>query len=144
MTCLYASCVEWDHTGILICGGSGSGKSDLALRLIDAGAELVADDRPIVENRDGRLIATCPDLIKGLIEVRGIGIVEQPFIRETTVLLKINLRPAAEIERLPAPETELIENVPVSVFNLDAFESSAVAKVKMMARIVGNKRKTVS
>ncbi len=144
MTCLHATCVEWDETGILICGASGSGKSDLALRLIDAGAELVADDRTVVENRGGALVATCPDLIKGLIEVRGVGVVEQPFVPETNVLLKIDLRPAGEIERMPAPETELIENVSVSVFNLNAFEFSAVAKVKTMVRIVGNKRKTVS
>ena len=71
---LHASCVELAGTGVVLLGPSGSGKSDLALRLIDGGARLVADDRVVVERSGDRLIARPPEAIAGLIEVRGLGI----------------------------------------------------------------------
>ena len=64
MTLIHASCVEFMGSGLLICGRPGSGKSDLCLRLIDAGAKFVSDDQTVVENRGGKLTASAPDSIK--------------------------------------------------------------------------------
>ena len=144
MTDIYASCVRWMEKGLLICGGSGSGKSDLCLRLLDNGAELVADDRTIVENRDGKLYASCPDPLKGLMEVRGIGIIETPFIPETEINLKLDLRTKEKIDRMPIEETEIVEGVELPVFATDAFEVSAVLKIKTFLQILSAQRRRIS
>ena len=70
---LHASTVSIKGRAVLIEGPSGSGKSDLALRLIDRGATLVSDDYTIVRRIDGNLIASAPPNIAGLCEVRGCG-----------------------------------------------------------------------
>ena len=143
MPVVYASCIEFAGTGLLICGKSGAGKSDLCLRLIDAGAQLVSDDQAIIENKNGRLIASCPQNLRGLMEIRGIGIVETPFIPETQIHLKLILRNAAEIERMPVPETENLEGVQIPVFYLDPFEVSAIAKLKTFLSVLKGQRKVV-
>ena len=74
MILLHASCVAVDGLGVLIRGPSGAGKSDLALRLIDEGAELVADDYCEVEAIGGVLQAKAPALIAGRMEGRGHGL----------------------------------------------------------------------
>ena len=105
---LHASCVEYMNAGLLICGASGSGKSDLCLRLTDIGARLIADDQTKIENRNGKLIASCPEKLRGLLEVRGIGIVETPFLTETEIRLKLILQPNEKIDRKPEVRTEFI------------------------------------
>lgn len=141
---IHASCADFSGAGVLLCGGSGCGKSDLCLRLLDAGARLVADDQTIVENENGVLIARCPERIRGLLEIRGIGVVETPCVPETRVRAKIVLRPDAEIDRMPDFKTERMENVSVPVFFLDAFTASAVLKVKTVLAIACQQRKVVS
>lgn len=143
MPVVYASCVRFEEAGLLICGGSGSGKSDLCLRLADAGGSLVADDQTVVENRNGRLIASCPERLRGLLEVRGIGIVETPFVPETEINLKLVLRNTGEIERMPASESENVEGVPIPVFRLDPFEVSAIVKIKTFLSVLNGQRKVV-
>ena len=71
---LHASCVGLDGDAVLILGKSGAGKSALALTLMAYGAQLVADDRVVLRPVDGRIIASAPDTIAGLIEARGVGI----------------------------------------------------------------------
>jgi HPr kinase/phosphorylase len=87
------------QAGILLLGKSGSGKSDLALRLIAAGAELVADDRVELFVEGKRLHARAPARIAGLIEAHGIGIFEIPYTDETRIALAVELTGA--VERLP-------------------------------------------
>src|ERR671921_1688971 len=73
---VHASTVAVDGRAVLIMGPSGSGKSDLALRLLDRGFTLVSDDQTIVRREGERLIASAPPTIAGKLEIRGIGIVE--------------------------------------------------------------------
>lgn len=140
MSPLHASCVEWDGAGLLICGRSGSGKSDLALRLIDAGAELVADDRVFLEKDGEKLKARTPDKIRGLIEVRGLGIVPMPFRPETHIKLKIALCPSHEIDRMPDPMSEVIEGIEIPLLFLDPSAASAVAKIKVALSVCTGER----
>jgi HPr Serine kinase C-terminal domain len=90
-----ASCVAIQGRAVLIEGAPGSGKSSLALALIDRGAVLVGDDGVRLEALDGRLIANPPPNIAGLIEVRNIGLLEYPVVSALPVALTLRLDPDA-------------------------------------------------
>lgn len=131
MLLVHATTVLVDGLGVLIRGPSGSGKSDLALRLIDAGARLVADDQTAVEARDGRLWASPPASIAGKLEVRGLGIVAVPFAPSAALGLAVDLVPADRIERLPEPGTTVLLGVVIPILLLVPFEASAPAKLRL-------------
>ena len=117
------------QAGVIFTGPPGSGKSDLALRLIDSGARLVADDQIVIEARGGRLFAQAPEAIRGRIEVRGVGVVAVPFAAEVEVRLQIAL--GREGARLPEPAFAALAGVRVPQLLLNAFEASAAAKVRL-------------
>jgi serine kinase of HPr protein (carbohydrate metabolism regulator) len=125
---VHASCVAIGGRAVLISGPSGSGKSDLALRLIDRGAVLVSDDYTVLEVRGGALLASPPETIAGRIEVRGVGIVEQPFVTALPVALLIDL--ARPPERMPEPASVVIAGAAVPAIGLSALEASAPIKVE--------------
>ena len=127
---IHATSVMIDGRVLLLAGRSGSGKSDLAMRLIDRGALLVSDDYTRLEARDEILYASPPPRIAGQIEIRGIGIVEMGFAGEGPVALMLDLdgTPA----RLPdenLPAVPLL-GVPIPVIALKALESSAPIKAE--------------
>ena len=91
---------------MLLRGVSGSGKSDLALRLIDAGGSLVADDQTRLKlTADGQILAFPPELLAGLLEVRGFGLMRLPFRQLVPLLAVFDLVPFERIERYPEPAT---------------------------------------
>ena len=98
---IHASCVTIKGKGVLLLGPSGCGKSDLALRLIDDGAQLVSDDRTLLFLFKGALHAKAPPSIKGLLEVRGLGIIQLPVRANVKIALAVKL--GREAGRLPAP-----------------------------------------
>lgn len=114
MTTIHASAVLVGARAVLIRGPSGSGKSKLALALIQGGgntvpfSRLVGDDRVHVEAAHGRLLVRPAETLAGLLEVRGLGIRRVPFEPLATVGLVIDLA-AADAERLPAPGTAVTE-----------------------------------
>lgn len=131
---IHASCVELAGLGVLLLGNSGSGKSDLALRLIDAGARLVADDRTDLGVEAGRLIAAAPRAIAGRIEVRGVGIVALTHVSRSPVGLAVDLVPPAQVERLPERNSRTWLGIAVPLLSLDPFAASAVAKIRLALR----------
>ena len=131
MSQIHATCVEIDSYGILITGPSGSGKSDLALRLIDNGAILVADDRTDLTLKNNHLYASSPPVIKGLLEVRGLGIIKFKALIESRILLVIDLTQPEKIERLPEPLTTNLMDLEFPLIKLAAFEGSSIAKVRL-------------
>jgi serine kinase of HPr protein (carbohydrate metabolism regulator) len=133
-TQIHATCVEVAGAGVLLLGASGTGKSDLALRLIDRGARLVADDRTDLLRREGELYASAPEPIAGRIEVRGLGILAVPSVAEVRVRLAIELVPAAQVERLPEGRARDFLGVAVPLLALDPFAASSAAKVRIAAR----------
>ena len=96
---IHASCVAIGGRGILLLGDSGAGKSEIALCLIDRGAVLVADDRTLLSVKNGVLRAAAPASIRGLIEIRGLGIVALPTRASAAIALVVRLGRAGK--RLP-------------------------------------------
>jgi len=141
---IHASCIQLNRAGeafnaprdagVLILGKSGTGKSDLALRMIENGARLVADDRVELLVRGGQLMARAPQRLAGLIEVRGAGIVALPHVAEARVALAVMLE-ARSPARMPdaefyaPPLAEARGKIPL--LRLSAFEASAPAKIAL-------------
>jgi serine kinase of HPr protein (carbohydrate metabolism regulator) len=133
---IHAGCVSIGGRGVLIAGSSGSGKSDLAWRLIDRGARLVSDDYTVVERQGGRLTASAPATIAGRIELRGIGIVESPAQQDVPVCLLADLDRAPE--RLPAgAEPRLLLDIAIPSIGLAALEASAPLKLEQALLLWG-------
>ena len=126
---VHASCVAIDGRGVLIAGPSGAGKSDLTLRLIDRGAVLVSDDYTVLTALNGALYAAPPATIAGRIEVRGIGIVERPFVHDVPVALWVE---AGTPERMPEAMTHVIAGIALPAYIMALLEPSAPARLHLM------------
>lgn len=129
---LHATTVAIDGVAVMIEGASGSGKSDLALRLIDRGAVLVSDDQTLVIRVGKTLRARPPSTIAGRIEVRGIGIIAMPHVEDVPVGLLIRIDGA--IERMPERRARKIAGIDVRQFAVDPFHASAPIKVELALR----------
>jgi serine kinase of HPr protein (carbohydrate metabolism regulator) len=135
---VHASTVATDGRAVLITGHSGSGKSDLTLRLLDRGFTLVSDDQTIVKRRGDRLIASAPPTIAGKLEIRGIGIVEMETVSDVPVALIVEL--TSEIQRLPDDSRERpILGLALPLVSIDAMTASAPSKVALALDRLGMK-----
>jgi len=127
---MHSSSIVIDDNGVLILGDSGSGKSDLALRLIDNGATLISDDVSICKKNLNNIYLYCPPEIKGLLEVREIGIITVPFVERIKLKLVVNLK-SKNNKRFPEDNYFKILGIKVPLINIDGKNSSAVAKIKV-------------
>jgi HPr kinase/phosphorylase len=121
---LHASCAARDGHGVLVVGPPGSGKSDLVLRLLGRGFDLVADDQ--VEVGDGA--ARPPSSLAGLLEVRGLGIVRLPHVAPARLALIVRLGDDSPV-RLPEPERD--DEFGLPVLRLDPRGASAADRVAL-------------
>jgi HPr kinase/phosphorylase len=128
---VHGTSVALDGAGVLLRGPPGAGKSDLALRLIDAGAALVADDQTELRRTGTGLRMSSPAAIAGLLEVRGVGILRVPSVPSAILRLVVNLVPSEAIERLPEPGRCLLLDCAIPEIALAAFEASAAAKLRL-------------
>lgn len=135
---IHASTVAVDGRAVLISGPSGSGKSDLTLRLLDRGFTLVSDDQTIVKREGDRLIASAPPTIKGKLEIRGIGIVDMDTVETAPIALYVEL--TSEIVRLPDDRRERpVLGVNLPLISIDAQTASAASKVSLALDRLGLK-----
>jgi serine kinase of HPr protein (carbohydrate metabolism regulator) len=137
---VHGTCVALGEHAALLRGKPGSGKSDLALRFMALPAEgklkplLVADDQVVIEARaSGTLRASAPPTIAGKIEVRGLGIVEVPYLPEARLVLVCDLVEAKDVPRMPLdrPEQAVIAGIALPILRLAPLEASAPLKLKM-------------
>lgn len=133
----HATAVALEGRAALLRGAAGSGKSDLALRLIEAGGRLVADDQVELSARDGALFAAPPAPIAGLIEVRGVGLVRVPYLPEARLVLVVDLVAPEAIARLPEAESVRLEGIELPRLSLAPFQAAALAKLKLVMRRAG-------
>lgn len=139
---VHGTCLEIGGCGVLILGPSGSGKSDLALRLIDQPgrgtgteamtARLVADDQVVITRREDRLFGAAPPRLAGLMEIRGLGIVGVECVSEAEIGLAVRLADRSYIERLPEKSQAqfILLDVAVPEIAVDAHVASAPARVR--------------
>lgn len=126
---IHATSVSLDSKGILLIGPSGSGKSDMALKLIaNYGAKLVSDDRTDITQKGNVIYASAPENIKGLLEVRGVGIINVKNKSRATVKAVFELT-SEKIERYPVPQKYQLLGVELPFFKINPFEASASAKI---------------
>jgi len=131
---VHATAVAIDGGAVLLRGPPGCGKSDLALRLIDGGARLIADDQAVLLRRDNHIQVRAPATIVGLLEVRGVGILRLDTLDGAPLALVVDLVPAAQVERLPEPRWETVLGLAVALIALAPFEASAAAKLRFALR----------
>ena len=130
---VHASTVSIGGRAVLIAGRPGSGKSDLALRLIDRGAILVSDDYTILTRSGDGLLASAPETIRGRIEVRGIGLIGMPFENAVPVALIVTLDDP--VVRMPEPDqSRTLAGISLPLVALAAFEVSAPIKIEQMLK----------
>ena len=139
---IHGTCLAIGGEGVLLVGKPGTGKSDLALRLVDQGglglsgqmrvAQLVADDQVVIRRDGGTLVASAPPSLKGKLEIRGLGIAELPVVAETRLRLAVRLTPAAEIERMPDLGSARMDilGIAVPLVLLDPRNASAPARLR--------------
>ncbi len=127
---VHASCVEYNKKGVLIYGPSGSGKSDLALRLImERGAKLVADDRVNLQVLKDKINAAAPTILKDLLEVRGVGIIKLNSIKANLSLAIRLVEKREMVERFPESESYEFGGVKIPQISLYAFDASTPSKI---------------
>ncbi len=125
------TCVAFCEDAVLFRGPSGCGKSDLALRCINRGATLISDDQTMLWKENKKIFASPPATIAGKLEVRGLGILEFPYIERAQVALVLDLVNEDAMERLP--DTNFVDYFDLKIpnFRLHAFHCSAVEKVSL-------------
>ena len=128
---IHATCIALDGHGVLLRGPPGSGKSDLAARAIDAGARLVADDRVTLVRCSATIIASAPPSIRGMIELRGLGILRVDAETEAPLALIVDLVASEKIVRMPELDRCALLGIELPLITLAPFEASALAKLRL-------------
>ncbi len=129
---LHATGVAIGGQAVLLEGVSGTGKSDLALRLIDRGAVLISDDQTLLIRQGQQLVARAPGTIRGQIEVRGLGIVTMPHVDDVPVALIVRL--GTEPMRMPERRQRRLAGVVVREVAFEAFHASTPLKIEWALR----------
>jgi serine kinase of HPr protein (carbohydrate metabolism regulator) len=135
---IHATALLIGERGVLLRGPSGAGKSDLAFRLMRGrwAARLVADDRSVISNEGGHLVATAPAPLKALLELRGLGLLEVPYAARATLHLMVDLVPRDDVPRMPDPAAFSLCGLTLPRIALHAFDLTTPDKVGLAAQFL--------
>ncbi len=138
---IHATCVRLGTRGVLLRGASGSGKSDLAWRLMQSrwAARLVADDQTEVAIEDGELMACAPRALRGLMELRGLGLLRVSFAPRTALHLVVDLVSRDDVPRLPEPSFAALCGLDLPRIALHAFDLTTPDKVGLAADMIAER-----
>lgn len=128
------TCVAIAGRGLLLEGLPGSGKSSLALALIDRGAGLVGDDGVVLERRGAQLWAHPPPHIAGKLEIRGVGIIDLPAASASLALV---LSLEDDATRLPEPDEVILEDVRLPRLRFRANDPQSAVRAEWALRLHG-------
>jgi len=131
---VHATAVAIEGGAILLRRPPAPAKSALALRLIEDGARLIADDQTLLRRAGNHVLVRAPAAVAGLIEVRGVGILRVDYLDEAPLALVVDLVPSTEVERIPDDRFEVVLGLPIRMIALAPFEASAVAKLRLARR----------
>ncbi|MDO8290587.1 MAG: HPr kinase/phosphatase C-terminal domain-containing protein [Parvibaculum sp.] len=133
---LYATCILIGGRGVMLRGPSRSGKSDLAYRLMTGplAARLIADDQTLVTVEGDRLLVHAPETLKGLIELRGLGLLQVPFETRAVLHLVVNLVPRDDVPRIAEPAHFSLCGIDLPMIALHAFDATTADKLGLAAR----------
>ena len=132
---VHGTSVSINGDGILFRGPPGSGKSDLALRMINYGAQLVSDDQVCLTRRNDNIFMSSPPTIRNSMEVRGIGIVNSIAQKEAPLILVLNMLPNNVANRMPIWQLCTFLDIKVPAVEFAPFEISAHLKVKLAVNL---------
>lgn len=135
-TAVLLKSVAFEPSAVFLRGLSGAGKSDLACRLIDAGGVLICDDQVVLEKRQDKVWADSVPAIRGLMEVRGIGLLRYPVADAARLHLVIDLVKHEDVPRLPMPETVDILGTAIPRYKLYGYDVTAALKVFKAMEVV--------
>tara|TARA_B100000989_G_scaffold236078_1_gene182921 strand:- start:751 stop:1173 length:423 start_codon:yes stop_codon:yes gene_type:complete len=127
---VHGTSVALEDHGVLIVGHSGSGKSDLALRLIDSGGTLISDDQTVCLKKQNEIFLYSIKEIYGLLEVKGMGIIKVPYVENVKMKIIVSLI-KKKPERINPKNKKKILGLNFPYLELDPNEISAVAKIKL-------------
>ncbi|MFA6280817.1 MAG: HPr kinase/phosphatase C-terminal domain-containing protein [Bdellovibrionales bacterium] len=130
---LHASCVAVNDRAVLLMGAAGVGKSDVALRLMEGGAALVADDQTVLTLEGDYVLASPPPTLAGMLEIRHVGLMQEvPYSQHVPVGLVVRLWPLGhDIERLPSKSFCSLLDQPIRELNLIGCEASTPTKIRL-------------
>ncbi|AYD03140.1 HPr kinase/phosphorylase [Neorhizobium sp. NCHU2750] len=146
---IHATAIVVDGRGLLFIGPSGIGKSMAALSCLaiarrhNVAAALVADDQVLVDGRDGRIFASCPAAIAGLMEIRGSGIVHMEHVETAPLDLAIKVVSLADTERLP-PEDERFQLAGIGVLPMIRLANTATDPLAVIGAMMPSWRAQAS
>lgn len=130
---LHATAVALNGRGLLITGQSGSGKSSLALDLMALGADLIADDRVLLERSETGILLSCPPAIQNMIEARGVGILNAQSVSDTALALVVDMDKVEE-DRLPPRRTTEVLGLTFELLHCVASPSFPAAVVQYLKK----------
>ena len=136
MTNIQATAIHIDHHGILLTGAPASGKSDLALRMINDGAELIADGETSLVVQGYTLMATAPAITAGQLHIHGIGSIRMPFENSAPIRCCVHLSASWHVQKNPQWRTENFLGVNIPIIELNAFEASTPIKIKTALKMI--------
>jgi serine kinase of HPr protein (carbohydrate metabolism regulator) len=134
---LHGNCLWVNETGVLILGDAASGKTELALTMINSGrGTLVADDQVIIEREHKILMARPPEGLQGLMQIHGIGIVNFDKIAPVPLHLIIELVPHMDVPLIPEKSEKEIQGLSLPLVKLAGHEASSADKLWLATNLL--------